>query len=820
MPVIGDPLGFIAETADPWLGQASLYWLGRPGDRMAKLLEIETAAWDGSDRPPFAWCVLKHPQLRKPDKSMAPPSNPYQINEPPERYHSLILFVAPHVKISYPDAQPRVPIKVIRLDDMNSVPSFGQAVQLGDYLGELDLNVITDSNSFARNDFHFLGCRAYRSGLAVVICYAYAGLEIHINLSETEPCLHELQFFCDQSFHHVWYVGATSHVEVKVIQKRVLELVNPPARQMMEFVSVYRHAIDTNDVAELRSPGEAVAKYLQQPFTPTYFKWVVTGSAIADRPLSVFDRSRAYLDGNKFHRVEVVEEDSPARSVFMSAIDVGIGFTVLGPIADLIQIGCMVSTGKDYWGQPVENSDIGLQVVFTLLGGFGDLLKGGAYVAECLGELKQLNNTVFPASALASLNPGTSSAFFGRVFDSLSPSMIAAAERVITKKPANELLGDLLVLRRAANAGDSLSMGALTRAMAEALQVELEALAAVTFIHEAPAFRRFALDTGFLSHSVFDQIAKTNADTIRSLISGARALGDGAGLYEKILQIEPDVARALRDNIRSLTWEKVRSHPGLRQEYKRYALKYRDAKNFDEWALTLTRGKPRQSLRYAFSDNVVSFLQESIAKADGCPPIDELILDPRLVDRIVELMGKMDSYENLREAVEATAPGLGLGRILNADHLIEKRIRIKSMAGLRDTSTYLSKLVVANPQIAAKLQAVGVSDLGNYIHSRKTAYMQALLPHNQEVGFSIQAIADAHQLFFVVTNGMPFKHFLAVFGPEFELLAKDANEVLPALRPGTFFELILRIRDGEQLLLGETKVYERIVGQRASRSIR
>ncbi len=202
-------------------------------------------------------------------------------------------------------------------------------------------------------------------------------------------------------------------------------------------------------------------------------------------------------------------------------------------------------------------------------------------------------------------------------------------------------------------------------------------------------------------------------------------------------------------------------HPVLRDGYQHYKrAKGDDALSPLKW-LSYQSGKSRyrKVLTSHLGDNGYQNVKRVL---DGkgqrmtrvtAENIDEAV---RVLEAIgMERAGMIFTYRALREHTK------GVGRVLEVDHMLEKRFEKLFGTFTIPRDDIMSTIVPKNAWIREELAKRGWTDF-SYDHLTKTRLMNRYIPHHREEFFTVEEIYMAHELVLVHELGLPPKQFTAI----------------------------------------------------------
>ncbi|MCC7426225.1 MAG: hypothetical protein IT557_04935 [Alphaproteobacteria bacterium] len=859
---VNEPGGHIVEFANAHAGTAELHWLPIPRTLRARFrsassyavplqesylaLKIEASTWDHAGKPPFSWIAVEQPE---PQTHPRPISSIWfsldQVHRAAEKrgyvappYENvgvvLYVFVAPHVAVIRPEgpdlAEIGLTIRIIRVASWSAVPAPGSQANIGQHVG-----VFPMADFVACHELHaqsIAQCTASFSGLELELRHSSGGYGIKVVLDELRPCLAHITFEPRPGGYHAFHVGATEAVEVSAWQGDNRLGVPLFAPELL----VYRYAIEH----ESRNPDRYVGSLIgisNLPFEPCATAagppqplpkgaapppWDTVRSCDSLEgwvPPPIWTVTGRRTGGVTVDRLKMIL-GSPAVDWIPTIVDTAIGLVpYLGTAYDLATMAKIAASGSDFWGEPKTEGDIALMAAFLALGSFGDIAKGGAKAsAEILPRLQNVADALYPGFRVVSTNPGLSQVFLRTVFSAIDPAMMKAAERVLDAEAAMKYAARLDEAARLLKQGGNPDAAIrLFKDIIGEIEAELRVLAEIPVgrIETHPAFA--AASGRILVDDIpgFAALDAEPAEKIRGILREAVRNGDFEGMVDQIRQIDGDIAAKWVDSTQAAMIEEVVSHPRVQRGYANHVANGGKSSILD-YALKASRGGLRDMLYLRFGRGGFDFM---LGRRRLEPATIEQILDrPGAIEEVRKLINRLDSYESLRDSIRALKDSHpGLGTILEADHLIEKRIRIRSEDWMLDEHAYLSMLQPADEQVAAALRARGI-DTFHYVHTAKTRRMDELIPQGEEVSMSLQSIADAYQSFWLKEVGVTHETFLGLFQADFARLADEAGEAAPSLAPKSGQELLRSIAQ-RRLAMNGRKLFLSKVKGRATQAI-
>jgi len=811
----------------------------RPAPKLA--IKISTTCWDYAEKPPFSWLVIEQPEINL--EPPAPGSiaslvrgGQYAleradlINEPTKNVMlTLIIFAAPHVTLTFTDRQKLkeqgLTIKVVRLASWQSVPEPGSVIDPAKYFSAIPL---TDYFDTAKQWHLFLEQYiVFESGVETLIVAPDKIYQIRVTQSEHKPSFFNIGMVVRKSregIHHDYYIGTTADVKIEAWRgvTHIRQPLNPEIK-----VAVFQYRITPKAPKESsRFLGTLIGCSSALPFIPCQagtqqiIGWapdftpplpkrgpVTHCDGLEDPPIYVGRVTNA----DEFTMTEnVIVAGYEARTFAPMIIDTAIGIIpVIGTIYDVATLCKIGITGTDFWGENKSEIEIALIGGFLLLGSFGRIIKG---TRQGLRTISRLGNTAaafFPNWKIVSLNPGLS-ALFLRFTNSVSdPVLIKAAENVLTTRATVEYAEKLESTARLFYEGTINSDEAfkVMKELFQAISDETDKILKITVknIDTHPAFLAATSRINpakVIAHQdlgveAYSRVMKILEDVKKSgdpsnLIPELRKIADEAANTRKAADLsagivtDPDLLARIRnfpevwiDHTAHVMRRDVGQDKLVVKRYREYLANGGKITNIEEYAIRYSRGPLRAYLMRRYGQGGIDFMLGR--SRTSRETIAEILDKPGAMAEVRRLLHKVDTYENLREEIISLAGDFpGLGRILEADHLIEKRIRIISEETILAPEHYTSMLVPANQAVSEALRSRGLDGF-LYIHRAKTARMNQLIPQGREISMSLESITDAYQRFWVHELKMPFEKFVDLFEDSFQQLAKDAGKDAPSL---------------------------------------
>ena len=826
---VNESAGHIVEFANPHAGTAELHWLPIPRSLRARFrsepfgrpplqdsylaLKLEASTWDHAGKPPFSWIAAEQPEPEthpRPIGSIwwtvdrarrvaedwgyvAPPYDNVGV--------TLHVFVAPHVAVIRPEgpdlAELGLTIRIIRVASWSAVPAPGSRADVGQHVGVFPMADFIACDALVAPSI--ARCTASFNGLELELRHSSGGYGVKVVLDELRPCLAHVNLEVGASTRglglHAFHVGATDAVEVSAWQgdNRLGVPLYAPELRVYRYGIPHGYQNPNRYVGSLigisnvpfEPCGEAVGPPLPLPKGAMPPPWDTVRSCDS---LEEWMPRRGWCGagrgcGGVWGETLPMILGSPAVDWIPSIIDTTIGLVpYLGTTYDLATMAKIAATGSDFWGEPKTEADIALMAAVLALGSFGDIASGGAKAsAMVLPQLQNVADAVFPGFRVVSVNPGLSQVFLRMVYSSIDPATMKAAERVLdseaTLKYATRLDEAARLFKQG---GDPEAAVRLFKDILGEIEAELRVLAEIPVerIETHPAF--VAASGRVLVDDIpgFAELAAEPAEKVLDILRQAARNGDFENVVDSIRQVDPDIAARWVDRTQAAMIEEVVSHPRVQRGYANHVANGGKSSILD-YALKVSRGGLRDMLNLRFGKGGFDFMlgRRRLDRAS----IEQILDRPGAVDEVCRLMNRLDSYEYLRDRISALKDSHpGLGYILEADHLIEKRIRIRSKDWMMSEDDYLSMLLPADEQVAAALRARGI-DTFHYVHTAKTRRMDELIPQGEEISMPLQSIADAYQSFWTKEVGVTHETFVGFFAADFRRLAEEAGEAAPSL---------------------------------------
>lgn len=919
MPIVNESQGHFIEYANPHSGKAQIYWM--PLTQKTRLdwafrevpyeephagtfntvpklaIELTSSTWDHSSKPPFSWVVVPTP------KFIPTPPPPhlllagldyarqfYQSSKPHDNVEiTLYLFVAPQVSVTQTDKDGLknlgLTVKVVRLDDWNSIPNPGANISIGDYVRAFELEgfiaveglgidsqsdknlpeqssgPLTEAEKEAyeseranrRKLTELSNITATFDGLNLNIIQKDNGYGIEIKRDEKTPNLLNILLYVEaesnSKIRHHYYIGRSEGVSISA-WRGTETLTTQPFNNLQvsvypierTFKEPYRHVGTllnvSHDVFEPCAPfsledlKERMKDKNAHLFPP--IEQVVSCDSLENWSPPTYSQLKRNANFKLLIDHKYLFAGFKEETVIPMVIDTVIGLIpYVGTMYDLATIAHIAATGTDFWGEKKGPADIALIASFMLLSSFGRIAKAAKESVPALGKLGRVNQVLFPNRAIISPNPGVSPTFLRTIFSSIDPVFAKAASRVLdsttTLRYADELEQATKALHNAKNEEVALR---LIKEILEKIEKEIAEIASwpVGKIYEHPAFleasgRVLIDDIPSMSRLIDDAVEEVTDDAaaqaqraleiqqhlqrtqkIEGIVRNAVRNGDYTGMIDDIRRIDTKVANEWVEKTRQQMLDDLTSNAQVQKAFKNYQANG-GKDDIINYSLKRARGGLRAALNRRYGKAGFDFMLERGGKASK--DIEEILDHPGAIEEIERLMLTLDSYGDLREAItNSKIPGLGY--ILEADHLLEKRVRIIARNRMRHPDDYLAILVPADKKVADALRKRGI-DTFFYVHAAKTRRMNELLPQGQEVRISLQTMADAYQKYWVHEVGMSMETFQGLFRKEFSELAKDAGVGRASLARKKVNELnqsiskIRNIQNSQKVYLGKMK---------------
>lgn len=419
---------------------------------------------------------------------------------------------------------------------------------------------------------------------------------------------------------------------------------------------------------------------------------------------------------------------------------------ILGPALDICHLAYMSSTGETYWGDEVDAADIFAKSVFSLIGIVAD--------AADAAKLVKIGATLMPGAKIISVNPGIVPSLRGLMLRACDPYLLNVLEN-LTAVERREVVD---ALARYANDGDLTTLLALfnrhigdafARAVISGTLPEQVFRNALAEIHPADL-------PGFL---LLDAAAQTRILELMATAPG-RQVVDALG---QSLAMEFDLAFDMWRMSRAFipSWAGFGVHL-LASGFARYG----------------KRGGFRNAVQWAVAQRSNSRYYQELVRLMGADYADLL----RRTTSYWEMSAQaIASARNLTLRVEAywhlTALAKGLGRWMQADHVVEQRFILNhpALTGYTiDRDNIQCLLVPANGVVANILASANVPFF--YVHQVKTELLRQIIPHGFEGAYTLSQLFDAHLLVMRHRLGLPADIVEAILLDEFLEMARFAKQ--------------------------------------------
>jgi hypothetical protein len=426
-----------------------------------------------------------------------------------------------------------------------------------------------------------------------------------------------------------------------------------------------------------------------------------------------------------------------ALQVYGPILETAIGFVpVAGTVMDVLHLTYMATYRETFWGEKASDGDIIAQAVFTLVGVFGE----AADAARLVGLEKVLftsaGNELFSGAKLVTTNPGwvpwlkeiLLGAADPHVVDVVKKNrgrMLDALEEYVRTRDSSKLIKAFneLVTSQVKHSMDS---GAIPDRM---VALALES------IHPAD------LD-------VFEEIGRENQQAVLRIWN--EALGDSGRSFDDVVQALAPLHADLNKQFKTAfsDWRMLRV---FSNDVSSFRLRLLD-EGFRSYK---ARGGTRNAVQWAGAQRSGKYYEMLVA-AMG-PDFKDIVRGQeeywQITQAALSQLGnvKATSMFNFYDRVRAAVTGRGLGQWFQVDHVLEQRfIRnhpvLNAVYGVGESETPLpdvsSVLVPRNKHVGAQLNDLDFKF--PYVHAEKTALMQKLVPHGEEMNYNLREMFDAH----------------------------------------------------------------------------
>lgn len=475
----------------------------------------------------------------------------------------------------------------------------------------------------------------------------------------------------------------------------------------------------------------------------------------------------------------------------LASIPTGIGtLSAIGTVYDLSELMYATATGRDFAGDDVGTGRYLLMGLFGMMSVVGDLSQDTAKVA------RGVEGRLFTGTNLVSTSGTFWPALSPYLRRHLSPLLVDAIKRLPDSDASRLLRGiedSVIDVSRA-------KVKSLAGLLNDLVRPLIEATPYVDNI-PAPLFAHAMKSVDLADTATFELL--DGAERLEALANFRRAqAADDPGLLQ-LNRISPvlsaEYSARILDNVvsrvftpdltgfRRAAWGPVTS--GLNLGYQTYETGklldgILDYRNVLEWALVQAQ---RGNSRYV--PPLVAELGPDIERLLGpLVKADRYKVTATTARYFQSVNGIFGSYKPLRDG----AAGLGIGHVLNADHLLEVRF-LHTFEGLEGygQGEFLSLMVPYNNVCVENLR-VAFAALGlpppkvPYTHVLKTSRMQALVPKEIQGKFTVQEIFDAYRLLYVHEFGFGDDLFQGalehIFLDLFELTKTEARQAGAAAR--------------------------------------
>ena len=805
MGLVNDGQGTIEEMANPRIGTAILRWRplspvkdkdGAPGAlapgwnkglsawAWRPWIEITAKEWSNDEKPPFSWYVATRTIRYGCPKA-------WVFADPANVGTTLILFVAPHVAvitrdITVPSGFVAPEVQIVRLDSAAEVPEPGESADLGQMMGERPVDEYFDG--MPRGDSWreppkrepgkfdqrgYLAMDIIRHPTGIVLTKRWEDWRIKIDLSPVMPSFFRIELVETRTVR--WRDTSYAFHRFRIYHGNY-------TRVTFELDSFAYYADSPTAV-----PATASVELIEVPFDTRAGKRPLMGP-IGGQPASTATDDAILWDN--YHAITGVPKGGfpgqlkpvkPKPELFENAryrimnlfATSAIGFIpVVGQLYDVADCISIAMTGKDLWGARRTKGDILMIAAFGVLGGIGDLARGAKTLsAQDIGTLNAVGQKLFPDSIPISTNPGLTLAFARASFNASNAALRRAAAIMAEGGGAKRKLSEMLDLM---NSGSRVEIEKFGEEFADELYRVMRQQADALPFEEQPQILQIVLEEGrdLLKVAVIERRPKATRAKIIALFEAAETSQDARGLLAELRGIDATAADLMQDLLLEKVRRRLHSHPTIRRRHAAYVTRYGEI-DIAEYIAKKATGSALEFVELIYGTATLELLK---GKRKLKPPADILRDNPGYVPKIKELLNDANSYWRHRAQIEERYPGMG--RILNSDHILEKRFRkMAPEPEMIDHDGFTALLVPADREVAKILQDNGI-DIGWYVHVDKTRWMNELLPQGREGELRMENIAAAYQYFWVHRMGADHATFKALIEDDLKMLGTEVYKLL------------------------------------------
>ncbi len=815
MSLINDGYGSIEEMSNPRIGTAKLRW--RPvsmrndkDDSPYALpagwnqsdskwnwrvwIEITCKEWSNDEKPPFSWFVTTH-------------SVDYWFaDDPINAGTKLVLFVGPHVAVVQKDltvAEKIVAptIQIIRLDSTAEVPQPGETVDLGQMLGDRPVDEFfygmprTDDYQNRPKpkpgDFDqspHMAVDIVRTGLELIMTKRWEYWQLKIKLSDVMP-----------SFFRIVLMGIEMRYDGsgKGYAFHRLRVYHSPETTVDFTVDVAAYkklqpAVASVETVCVPFVTEARKRPLMGPIGKHPASASVDDAIVGDNYNDMEGVPKGGFQGQKAATtLKPLLFENGRYKVFSLFSTTAIGFIpVVGQIYDVADCICIAMTGEDLWGSKKTKADIALIAGLGILGGIGDVVGSLRHLsAPELRAMDDVGKYVFPNATLISKNPNIVTSFARASFNASNAALRRAAQMLSDSGEAQKMLLEMQTIVK----GDDYGLSTVTDYVTGRRTIELEKfgtdLAAKLYavmrknadtlpFEEQPQILQIVLKEGrdLLNVAEVNALDAEKLGKLKLIFNAADEAQNAQGVLKQIAAVDSGVSKLMEELVLQKVKQRLKNHPTLRRRYVAYVSKHGKTGTIDDFVETSIENYiAKKATGQALDFFELIYGADTLAKlkggSDRLSPAQLLEKYPSYIKKAKELLNDANLYWKHRDEIERSYPGLG--RILNSDHILEKRLRKMAVDGPAiDHSMFTALLVPADHEVAKVLAKHGV-DVGWYIHVDKTRWLHELLPQGREGDLLIENVVAAYQYFWVHKMGASHETFKALVEPDLKILAVE-----------------------------------------------
>lgn len=843
------------------------------------IIEISGAVWNDEAKPPFSYFVIEHPPenpnpltpaeiwgafgagLKRLGGATEEPKTPaYNIKT------TIYVFVAPHLTVVENTLDSSLfggnfeppSIQIVRTNSHSTVPSPGTEINIADYIGTFPIHWHAMLDDHEEPRFAPLPFTARYNGHELILSPNQFGIyppgyEIRILRPKYEPSLVQVAFWpstvqdtpdhfvvratknvsVEHNYHTeigVAFIGSAK-VNVITISERLTSFRKGSEKSFSQDRLIFEgtswlgpklgadpFGSQSGEIRPLPVLGEVIFRDTLSDLVPLPFD-----SQIGHPGDGIDEQERIFLPGT--HNV-----------ILRLTISLGIGLVpVLGTIFDLAEIAKVSITGTDFWNQEVSDGELSLMCGFAVIGVFCDVDEIAKLGKEFYGPMKRVADGIFPNYLAYNVNPGFYRSALEVLMANTSPAFQAAARIVLGELGAQKLVNELDEAARLVLVEGSSDVAiALLEKIAKGIDGALTDFANKTDVQNHPAFldaaRHATLDRMPVARAALDEV---DFPKIKKILDKVRNEIEPGSIFAQLNSINPNFATLWQEEIRHIMRSKLRENPQILTAYNSYLAKSGKSPadiSFFDYALKISRGGVRSAIKLIFGTKGIEFMVgKNLPVAEMS--IEQILVQKGAIDAVNTLLVRIDSYEILKEQIELYAKGkyvisedpityaprvTNLGKLLESDHLLEARFRVRAVAGadVLSSQSYASMLVPATQEVADELSKYGIDGFF-YVHKAKTERMRQLIPHGREVEFSIQTIADVYMSFWVYEMRMDISTFKGLFGTDLARLAMESGEDAPNLNLKTA-EQLSELIGKRRLGLESNRVFEKEMSIKAS----